>query len=226
MKILSIKTLVLLSLCIAFVFKAEAQKKATPFSGVITYEITYPGSELDPATAGQLPTAMTIYVSPEKRKQTMTTSMMTQSTIVDNKEKKMVMLLDVMGQKMAIRSSQEEISKKIEEKGKPKIKVTEETKEIAGYKCRKAEVTADDSETPGIYWFTDEINGDYSNWEQGMDEIKGMLMEYQVTTNNITMKMTAKTIEKKKVKDTEFMVPSDYKEMTADELKKLMGGDE
>jgi len=43
-------------------------------------------------------------------------------------------------------------------------------------------------------------------------------------TSKITIKATAKTIVKGKVKETEFLIPTDYTQITQEELQGMMGG--
>jgi hypothetical protein len=54
--------------------------------------------------------------------------------------------------------------------------------------------------------------------------VKGLPMEYKSSMNNIKMTVTVKEINKVKVSDTEFTVPSEYKLTTQEELMKELSG--
>jgi GLPGLI family protein len=217
------------ALVLGLSMQASAQKGAKAFSGVIQYDITYPESgELDPAMSGQLPTAMTIEIFGHLSKTSMQMGMISQASIVDAKDKKSIALLDVMGQRFAIKQSAEEIDKQMAEMPKTTIKQIDETKEIAGYKCKKAEITSEEDENPIIVYYTTDINGDYDNWGSGggvFKGINGQLMEYELNQNGIKMRFTAKSVTEKKFKEKDFLMPADYQEVTPEELRKMFGGE-
>ncbi|MBU0487913.1 MAG: DUF4412 domain-containing protein [Bacteroidetes bacterium] len=219
----SIVRVLCITFAVMFVFSdTYAQKKGKAFNGTVLYEITYPEAEIDPAMAGQLPTQMTVIINETKQKTEISTGMMSNIVIIDMVTNKTVILLDLMGQKFAIRSSKEEMQSKQETT--PNVKVTEETKEIAGYKCKKVEVTSEDSDDPMIVWVTDEILGDYDNWAGSFPGVKGLAMEYIADNNGMKMKMSVQTVTPGKFKDKDFLIPSDFKEVTAEELQEIFGG--
>ena len=49
-------------------------------------------------------------------------------------------------------------------------------------------------------------------------------MEFKTRQNNMTMKMTCKSINDQKVDDKMFVIPEGYKPVTMDELKSMRGG--
>jgi len=220
MKTLS-KILTLTLALMLVVTTVNAQKKAAAFNGKVTYEITYPDAEIDPAMAGQLPTEMTVVIAGNKHKTEMITGMMSNIVIIDDETKKAVILLDIMGMKYAIRSSKEEMQANQEEK--PVIKITDETKEIAGYTCKKVQVTDAEGDETMEVWVTEDIMGDYENWGGAFPGVKGLAMEYVTDNNGMKMQMTVKSVSKGKFKDKDFLIPSDYKEVTREELREIFG---
>jgi len=58
--------------------------------------------------------------------------------------------------------------------------------------------------------------------------LKGVALEFEVVAPKITIKGIAKTVEKGKVKETDFLIPTDYIETTEEalqaEFKALQGG--
>lgn len=197
-------------------------QKGKSFEGTITYDITYPGSTMD--AGGQLPTSVIITIKGDKQRMEQLGGMATITAITDSKLKSQLILIDAMGNKMAYRVAAKETDSALATTTPAKVKILDETKDIAGYKCKKAEVTIDDN--TAIYYFTEDMGIDNPNWSSPFREIKGMLMEYEQSQNGLKMKFTAKTVKAEKIKDTKFMMPTDYKELTKEELKQMMGGGE
>ena len=54
--------------------------------------------------------------------------------------------------------------------------------------------------------------------------INGMPLEFNTKLNGITMTIRAKTIEKIKIADAEFVASSEYKLVTEEQLMKELGG--
>ncbi|MEI7594992.1 MAG: hypothetical protein WCK02_04530 [Bacteroidota bacterium] len=198
---------------------ANAQKKGKSFSGVINYQITYPGADMDPAMAGAMPTSTVLKILEEKQRIDVVTAQMTQTIIINTSLKTSIALLDVMGMyKWAIKSTTLQIDSALKVGGAPKIEVLAETKVIAGYTCKKVTATQDDGTVYSGY-FTDEIAGDYDNWNGPFWGLKGTLLEYEVEQNGMTMKYSATEIKKEKPKATDFMMPEGFKVVTSEQLK-------
>ena len=223
---LIIKSFLLAVITFALNTSVQAQKL---FSGTIEYDITYPGSDLDPATAATLPKTLTMTVSGKKSRVDMTQGMMNIIKINNAETASSVSLLDIMGQKYAIRVSKEEIEKAIADLPKAKITVTEEKKDFGGTSATKANVVFTDEngkDTTKVVYFVPEIGGEGFNFDTPFRDIKGGLLQYTIESEGLVMLFTAKEIKAKKIKDTVFMIPSDYKEVTAEELQGIFGGQE
>lgn len=198
-------------------------QKGKVFMGTITFDITYDGN-LEPAVKAQLPSDAVYYIKGNKVFQESKTSMGTQSVIIDGDTKTSLILFDMMGQQLAIKISKEDIEKQLKEVPTAKVEFFEETKKIAGYNCKKVEITEADNTTTA--YFSTELNCLDINWATPYKDIKGVLLEYTTTAQGITMKYTAREVKETKVKDNKFTVPVGYKEMTPDEAKKMFGGGE
>jgi hypothetical protein len=130
-------------------YSAVAQSKKT-FEGTIVYSLNFDEAGLDPASASMLQgREMIISIKGDKSKMEMDMGMMKTATISDNKAGTAVTLMDIMGQKMALKMTKEEIEKQRAEVKEPTIKYTDETKEIAGYKCKKAIAVTEDGDELG-----------------------------------------------------------------------------
>ncbi len=202
-----------------------SQKKSKPFKGVITYGITYEGDEIDATTQAQLPTEIVVSVLGNKVRNEQISAFYSMASISDMEDGSTIVLIDAMGMKVAVNQSKEEIEANIEEAGleDPEINFIEETKEIAGYTCKKAEVTS--GEDMIEVYYTNEINVPKGmNDNNGFKGIEGVLMEYSVVQEGMVMIMTVKEVKKGKVNKGMFLIPDDYEIKTAEELGGMFGG--
>lgn len=216
------KSLVLLFILLAasIVF-VNAQKTD---QGKITYEISYPDADLPDDQMAMMPTEMSMQFKDSKSRVDMKMGMgMSTSVISDSKTKTATTLMDMMGNKMAIKMTEADLKKQKEKNGTAEadVKITDVTKQIAGYNCKKAVITTKDG-SYDIYYTDDIMNkGQIDETYKG---IKGMLMEYQIKQGEMTMKMLAKSMSADKIDEKVFEIPSDYKEMTQEDMKKMFGG--
>lgn len=195
---------------------------AQDFEGKITLDIEY--SELSEdyeAYEAMLPSEMLYKIKGTKAKIEQESMGASTSTIIDNETKEGVVLMNMMGQKIAIKMdlNDEEIEKK--EKALV-VKKTDETKEIAGYSCKKAIVTSDDGTTMDV-WYTKEIQGFKNPYNVFAGKIDGFPMQYEKEGQGMGMVITVSKIEKTEIKDSEFEVPAGYEEMNMEELKEIIG---
>jgi hypothetical protein len=200
-----------------------------PFEGIMTYKISYPDSKFTEAQLTMFPKIMTVSVKGSKARTEMNVGGGTTVEIVDYNTKSKIALINMMGQKYAIKQTKEEIDK--ENTGQPKgtVTMTSETKSIAGYLCKKAVVNVDDDGVKSTYdvWFTEELGTRDFNFDNPLyKDINGVLMEFVAKTPQVTMKFTTTNVEKKSVADKDFEIPSDYTITTQEELKSKFGGGE
>ncbi len=164
----------------------------------------------------------------------MTSMMFTNQTSVDDNG--MVMLMEQMGNKIAVKMTKAEIEKEAakakEKSAEPKIEYLNETKTIAGYECKKAIVTLtgkDKKEEKMEVWYCEKFdnpNKEGRGKGQGfMKGLKGMPFEYAGGQGGMKFKMVAKEVSVDPVSDAKFALSIDgYKLMTMDELKAMQGG--
>ena len=221
--------LIMKSLLIAFIaiilnVPVQAQKL---FSGTIEYEITYSGAALDPAQAAMQPKSLIMTVSGKKSIIEMQQGGEKSIAIKNADSSTIVLLLNIMEKKYFVKITKDKIEKAFAEMPKAKITITEEKKDIAGMSATKAIVITTDEEgkeTTEEVYFSSEIGGEGFNFNSPYRDIKGGLLQYSVNTDGVIQMFTAKEIKAKKIKDTAFMVSSDYVETTIEELQEIYGG--
>jgi hypothetical protein len=220
------KTITILSVLavLFFLSPATAQKKEKPFEGLLTYTYSSEGRELDAQEKANMPSGKTIYIKGRKSREEQNTPMGNIVTISDGETQTNMVLLDILGQKIVVKSLKEDLEKGMKELSPLSVNITSDTKVIAGYNCKKAEVTQD-GKTRDIY-FTEEIPITEPNWNTQYKDIKGVLVDFTQPTadENLILRLTLKEVKKQKVKDLMFTVPDGYIEKTAEELRSLFGG--
>ncbi|MDR2010382.1 MAG: hypothetical protein LBQ22_07860 [Bacteroidales bacterium] len=199
-------------------FAANAQK---PFAGTITYSITYEGEDLDAATRAQLPSELIVNISGSKVRNEQVSPFYNVASISNFDDGSTIILFDAMGMKYAVKQTKEEADKLNEEAGvpDPQIKFVDETKTIAGYKCKKAEISIPEDEDVYEVYYTTEIEVPKGiNDNLGFKGIDGLLMEYTMNQGGIITIVSAKEIKKGKPKGHLFSIPDDYEVKTMEEF--------
>lgn len=152
-------------------------------------------------------------------------SMMNMTTISDEKSGKLLMLMSGMIGKKAISTTTEELSSK-DEKEKPKyeVELVDETKEIAGYKCKKAILT-DEEGNESTFWYTEEIEVSKKGQNYLNENVPGYPMQYEINNSGLVMGMTVtnitKELSKSDLKLFDMAIPEGYAEMTMEELQQM-----
>jgi len=223
------KKLFLFSVLSILVLSLTAQKgkNNSGFEGTITYSVTTEG-EFDVNTKAQLPTEVVWTFKGPKSSMLMKTGFGNITILANADSKEQVVLYDMMGQKMAIKSTKEETEKALAEIPETKVIETTETKKILNYNCKKVQISDDKNNVMDVY-ITDEIQVPNANWNTQYKNVKGLMLEYSQKGNpdsDAKMIFTAKEIKKSKVKDVVFEIPSDYKQMSMTEFKQMFGGGE
>ena len=198
---------------------------AKEFKGVITYKITVEGSGVTDEMKTMMPKTMIMTIKGNKARSEMVMSMGKTVSITDGDNKTATTLMDMMGQKIAIQMNYDEIMKDMADKPEAKVEVTSETKEIAGYVCKKAIVTIPEEDMEMIVYFTEELGSAALNFDNPQfKDINGVMMEFEMPNDSFSMKFTAISVEKKNVEDSEFTIPEGYQIKTQEELKGMFGG--
>jgi hypothetical protein len=199
---------------------AHAQTKLD--EGSIVFELTLTDNDLDPQVASMMPKEMTMVFKGDKSKTEMKMSIGTFTIIYDAKAKTLSTLMDMMGQKMVMKLTEEDMEKQKGKEKKTTIKYLDDTKMICGFNCHKAEVTVEGEKDKQIVYYTKDIVAKNANaMKGGLKGIDGFPMEYVMDMQGIGTKMTAKSINKDKIDESVFKIPAEYKEMSADDMKKM-----
>lgn len=221
-------TVILMVVCLV-IYSGQAKAGDKDFNGIIVYNIFYGESEMDPQMMAMMPKTMKMKIKGEKSRTEISMGMGTTIVVFNGEDKTGFTLMDIMGQKYAMSMTADELAKEIETGPEVDIEVTDETKEIAGYNCKKALVTmkdkGSDDDVELIVFFTDELGSGMLNYNNSMfKDIEGVMLEYSIQENDMDMTFTAISVTKKKVADDEFVIPEGYNVMTMSEFENMFGG--
>ena len=128
--------------------------------------------------------------------------------ISDTKKDSVTALMKILGEKFEYRCKLGEDSFGYAPLDGLTIEYVSGEKIIAGYKCKKAIAHYKDIDYE--LYYTEDIKIKDANWNTPFKEVKGVLMEYQISMFNINTKIVAKEIEKVIIDDSEFIIPEGY----------------
>ncbi len=190
------------------------------FNGKIEYTMEYDLPEAYESQRAMLPTSMVTYIGKGFTRVEQQTGLGDQVTINELKSGNTTVLMNMMGQKIAL--STEGADKKFE----PIIEELEETKVIAGYKCSKVMYTIPDEKggegsTFEIY-YTKEFGTEANTQFPGL---AGFPLEYVMEAQGMVITYTAQKVTEEKVSKELSKVPAGYEEMTYQEFLKMMGAE-
>ena len=195
-------------------------KKNSLSEGVIEYDAKVV-DESHPM-ASLAPSNMTVKFKNNKVAAQMSTmGVFTSTFIADPFKKQFITLVKVFQDKTACVENENDLEKELEDY-KLSFQNTKETKEIAGYKCKKIIATKNNNpkEKFDIY-YTDDLSYDNKDFGSPYKGIKGMLMEYRLKKFGLEMVFTAKTVTNEKISDEVFTLPAYYKVISKQEMKEF-----
>ena len=152
-------------------------------------------------------------------------SMMNMTTISDESSGDILMLMSGMIGKKAISTTTEELSVDApQEKAKYDVELVDETKEIAGFNCKKAVLT-DEEGNESVFWYTEEIEVSKKGRNYFNEDVPGYPMQYEINNGGLVMGMTVTTIVTELTKNDkklfDMKIPEGYAEMTMEELQQM-----
>ena len=148
-------------------------------------------------------------------------TMMSISTLTNEKTGDFLMLMSGMVGKNAILTTLDDINKEKAETPEMEVTLVDETKTIMGYVCKKAIMTSEDG-LESVFWYTEEIKVASKGQSYLNEKVPGFPLEYEINNAGLKMVLTVTEIEKKikKAGDLfDFKIPEGYKLMTMEQLK-------
>ena len=191
--------------------------------GTIEYEISYPNPTEVTMSMDLMPKTLTYRFKEKNTASEISAGMGALKTIVltDFEKKNIIQTLNLLGKKYKVEFGKEAIDSMIAAEPPLTIKLTEETKKIAGYECYKVKCSTKDANGALINYdayYTKSIKSPKANWFNVYKDIEGMLMEYRVKRYGITMEFKAKSVSPDGADDEVFKLEGEYKDIPATEM--------
>ncbi|HDR89558.1 MAG TPA: hypothetical protein ENN63_08045 [Bacteroidetes bacterium] len=103
------------------------------------------------------------------------------------------------------------------------VEFTEETKDICGLTCKKANIRFPEKNAPPfVVYYTDEIQVHQPNITNPFHEIDGVLMEFEIWLHNLRMRMSAYNVVEKKISEKEFSIPAEYQRISKNDMEQIV----
>lgn len=194
--------------------------------GVIEYKISYPDVKKSSFMADFMPRTMVM----KFKDGTYTTNlsagmgMFKSQFICDKDDDSFIQKVKLINKKYALKLEGDHISTSLKNRPQLSVKLTDESKKILGYDCKKATITVkgDTSDFDFNVFYTDQIDIETPNWCTEFAGIDGVLLEYQYKKYDIVMKFTAKKITFQEISDEEFVLEEDYELISEEEMENEM----
>ncbi|MFN5544529.1 MAG: DUF4412 domain-containing protein [Bacteroidota bacterium] len=208
-----------LLLCTALFGNAQQSLK----EGTVEYKLIYNNlPEEMKQIQSTLPSKVTLYFKNNQFKTEMLMAQGEMSMLFDEGKKEMIMLMDMMGQKMKFKITEEQFKEKqiatFETQGikNVEVKATQEIKTIAGYACTKHIVSyeIDGKKETSFCYVTDKLPSSSMLADNPIYAgIKGFMMEYNTSQQGMTITMVAEKVKAESISEKVFTIPDGYKEI-------------
>ena len=188
-------------------------------NGKIEFKINY---ELVKELENQRPslaTKMIVYIKNNLSRKEEVTRIGSQVLINDIKNRSSYLLMQIADEKLAIHVQDSSLNNNLKEK----ITYLDETKNIAGYDCKKAIIntydsTIEEANTIELY-YTDKIVDVY---DLKFQNLKGTPLKYKVESNGMSITYTATNVSIAEQNKYLFEIPKDFTILSMSEFKRLM----
>ncbi len=197
--------------------------------GIIIYDITYPKPHADNSTQAIMPSQMEFQFKDDKYINNLSIAFgyVNIDYVVNNQTRELIEVAKIGKHRYAAQINESTLPSLLKDVPKYTVKfIAGGTKEIAGFKCKKALVSIA-SKTPYSFdvYYTNDIALTEPNWCTPFKEIPGTLMEYQIEKFDVIMRFTAKEVKNLAQDAKEFTLPAGVEFKTPqfidDELKKM-----
>ena len=187
--------------------------------GKIEFKIDYELVKELESQRPSLATKMIVYTKNNFSRKEEVTRIGSQVLINDIKSESSYLLMQIADEKLAIKVQDSTINNNLKEK----ITYLNETKNIAGYECKKAIINTYDSTKEEantiVLFYTDEIIGVY---DLKFLNLIGTPLEYKVESKGMTITYTATSVSIAEQNRFLFEIPKDFNILSMSEFKRLM----
>ncbi|TCO06933.1 GLPGLI family protein [Natronoflexus pectinivorans] len=203
--------------------RPAAEKGIT--EGTIIYNITYP-EQVSNALSFLFPNQMSLHFSNGNQRIMFKGNMNLYALdFIHNQESdSFYTLLKILERRIYVPSSKSDNMFIFDDDHSRKVEyIKNMEKEIAGFTCHLAQIPSDKAGSPEIsIWYSNEIGMDNPNRNTPFDMIPGLIMEFQLTYENVIFHLEAQRVVEESHPDYFFMVPANYEQSSLEEVEELI----
>ncbi|HOU99002.1 MAG TPA: hypothetical protein PLP65_09170 [Bacteroidales bacterium] len=193
--------------------------------GTIEYDMIYLQDEKENPLISLLPTTMTLKIKENNSIQKIEGWMgvFQMAGIAKRDDNYKAAYLKIMGEKYVFETTMDGPSFGFDEYKNMKLEPCDSVKTIAGYKCKAYNVFLNDSAKAAFtIYYTDEIHLDNPNCNNPFQQVKGVLLDYQMNFQKIPVHIQAKKVIKEDIADDEFIVPDGFQKVSKDKIQEVI----
>jgi len=230
-KVLSLTMILMIGLIVFTAATPKKKKKKKSFKGKITYAITYDGDAMTPVQKSKAPKTLSVKVMGTMSHVEIIDGPVIITMIERPDEHVKITMIEIMDKKGGI-TKVDTNTVDTTAQYTTEIEYSDDTKDIAGYTCKKAVVTftpkegvEDEEQTLAIY-YCPELGGAELNVDGPYEGVPGRILEYYQVSPGIIAKFIATEVKKGGVNElVDFYFNADFKEFkTQDELREYFQG--
>jgi len=207
-----------------FLFSCDSKYDQNQPQGIIEYSVVYTSNKSSIPT-NLLPKKVTLKFKAHKSITSIDgfMGMFCLSNICDFRKYTNTMILKVMDSKYYYPGSKYEPPFFFDGLKDIDVKPVADTKVIAGFMCKKAVVTYKNANRPAFdIYYTDQIKIKNPNKSNPFNTINGVLVQFNITMNNIEMHLTATRYRNENISDDLFKVPDDYRKVSREKMSGVL----
>ncbi len=208
--------------------KEQKPPKEVISEGIIHYKISYPPEINRMSISFLLPDKMDFYFQPNKVRASFRGSLGLYALdfISNHVSDSSITLLKILDKKMYVPGSESDrlfIFNNLKSANVTLRKDT--TRKIAGFTAHMATVsTASKAHSSVVVWYTPEMKTKTTNKNTPFSKIPGVMLEFDLHYNNILFKLKTESVEPNPLPPSTFMVPSNYKATSMEEIEAIISG--
>jgi GLPGLI family protein len=214
-------------ICMGLSFAANAQKAIK--EGTITYAVEYNLPPDQQSMAAMLPTEYKVEFKGNLSRFKMDMGMFATSVIYNDASKEMMSLTEVpmQNKKIAVKMNKDQTKKMQDFQSGEKdfeIKTTTDTKQIAGYNCKKYIFKDKISGDSMDVWATNDVNIPENTFSAALKGLNGFPVQFENNARGMKSKLTLKSIKEEPITAIDMTIPSGFETMTFEDIMAQMGG--
>jgi hypothetical protein len=144
------------------------------------------------------------------------------SNIIDLLKHENITLIKVFDKKYVYRGGRNDSPLFFKNNTTYDVKLLSDTQRLAGVLCKTANMVNPETKLSFNILYSSSIKVGDLNENTPYGKINGLLLQFGIQMKNLDMKLTAKKVEQKEIKDQEFSIPEGYKHISKSQMEDII----